>query len=276
MTLGVMWVRTIGTTSELVVASDSRVTGGKRWDHCPKIVPLQRGDCVLSFSGETDYAYPLILHALSTTGSWPDGANRRFPLENLRGLLVRVLNSALSDLDHGGLRDLPPDQTFLMLGGFSWKTQRWVIWRLEWSAERGTIRNRSVKVRSRNQIGAHTWTGDRSAVSEARERLSRLLKSRNKSLGRDGLDMEPLEVLRDVVREAGHPSVGGPLQLAKVYRHLNTRMFLVKWPDDEGNLRETLSGRFLLPAEMGTGLHSIDPDRPNVFSPEFAKDDGEA
>jgi hypothetical protein len=39
--------------------------------------------------------------------------------------------------------------------------------------------------------------------------------------------MGPFEVLRDVIREARCDSVGGPPQVAKVYRHLNTQFFAV-------------------------------------------------
>jgi hypothetical protein len=61
----------------MVVASDSRLCGGKVWDQCPKIFPIARGDCMMSFSGETDYAYPLAMHAVSTIDSRPPDLNRK-------------------------------------------------------------------------------------------------------------------------------------------------------------------------------------------------------
>ena len=44
MTLVAAWVRSVGTTQELVLATDSRLTGGHTWDCCPKILSLPRGD----------------------------------------------------------------------------------------------------------------------------------------------------------------------------------------------------------------------------------------
>ncbi len=33
MTLGIAWVRYIGSVKELIVTSDSRLSGGQFWDH---------------------------------------------------------------------------------------------------------------------------------------------------------------------------------------------------------------------------------------------------
>jgi hypothetical protein len=57
MTLGLAWIRVVGSVRELIVASDSRLAGGQWWDANPKTMLLPRSDCVLSFSGHTYDAY---------------------------------------------------------------------------------------------------------------------------------------------------------------------------------------------------------------------------
>lgn len=57
MTLGMAWLRTVGDVRELVIASDSRLSGGQYWDANPKIMLLPRSDAVLSFAGSTSDAY---------------------------------------------------------------------------------------------------------------------------------------------------------------------------------------------------------------------------
>src|SRR5450759_3690103 len=76
MTLGMAWVRTMGRTNELVVASDSRLSGGQFWDSNPKIVLLPRSDCVMSFAGSTNDAYPLMLQTYNAISMYPRGTNR--------------------------------------------------------------------------------------------------------------------------------------------------------------------------------------------------------
>ena len=61
MTLCAAWIRTVGKTKELVVASDSRLAGGIRWDGCPKIITFSRSDFVICFAGNTVDAYPFML-----------------------------------------------------------------------------------------------------------------------------------------------------------------------------------------------------------------------
>ena len=53
---------------ELLVASDSRLRGGYAWDAAPKLLRLPRGDSVLAFAGQTDFAYPLMLQAWNAGG----------------------------------------------------------------------------------------------------------------------------------------------------------------------------------------------------------------
>jgi hypothetical protein len=47
MTLCISWVRQVGSVTEMIVASDSRLSGGQFWDANPKILMLPRTDSVL-------------------------------------------------------------------------------------------------------------------------------------------------------------------------------------------------------------------------------------
>lgn len=265
-----MWVRSYGAASELVVVSDSRLSGGKTWDQSPKVFPLSRGDCMMSFSGETDYAYPLLLHAMNTIDAWEESRNRRYNLESLRGHLSRVLTSALAGIDYEGISPLDVgDQTILLLGGYSWWSRRWIIWSLRWDGRRRSFSHATLRTRASDQRGSIRWTGDSEAVGDAKKRLNLLLRQRGRTLREHGLNMEPVEIVRDIVREGRYRSIGGPLQIAKVYKHLNSRMFLVPWHDGT-EIAMTLGGRFLLPTEKSYGLASIDPERPDVFTADEA------
>lgn len=267
MTLGVMWVRSIKKNSELVAASDSRLTGGgKRWDNAPKILAPSRGDCLLSFAGETDYAYPLMLHAQTAVDSWSESRNRRYKLEDLHGYLKRILSEAAKGISYEGVSSLSRgDPTFLLLGGYSWWAKRWRIWRLTWNPSKGSFLSKEVKSQAKGQHELLAWVGDKLAVEAGHERFNRLRSSRT-DRSPEGINMEPLEVVRDVIRDDSVMSVGGPLQVAKCYQHLNNRFFLVSWTDDKHQTRRTLAGRFLLDTERDLELSEIDPDRPDVYT----------
>ena len=64
MTLVLAWTRKRGASEELVLASDSRLTGGFRFDEAPKLFPFPRGDCAMAFTGGSYFAYPLILQIM--------------------------------------------------------------------------------------------------------------------------------------------------------------------------------------------------------------------
>jgi hypothetical protein len=96
MTLSVAWVRTVNTVEELVFASDSRLRFGQAWDCCPKILTLPRTDCLISFAGDTHYAYPLMLQMNNAIDMYPPSRMRRVDIEDVRGHTLRVFNQMRS------------------------------------------------------------------------------------------------------------------------------------------------------------------------------------
>jgi len=251
VTISLAWVRKIGRVHELVLASDSRLAFGARWDCCPKILALPRRDAVLCFSGNTMYAYPVLLQVVAAVSQHPKLLSRGMDLYDLKGHLLRVLNSMVSlvhDLPTGTSTD--PDTTFL-LAGWSWKRNRFKVWLLHYDA---SIRRFTFKAANRwtglNKDKVLGFTGD--YKDEYKARLVALLRKKNK-LESGGFDMEPLEVLRDMLRDASLDAIGGSPQVMKVYRYSNYQPYAVFWPD-KATGRVALLGRPLLDYEQSTYL----------------------
>jgi hypothetical protein len=258
MTLGMAWIRSTGSVQELVVASDSRLSGGQCWDANPKIMLLPRSDCVISFAGNTNDAYPLMLQAYNAIAMFEDTAKRRSDITFLKGHLVRVFNHSrkfIGKLPHGQIHPDPPEAIF-MLAGYSWRQKCFRIWRLVYHSDIDRYTFHS----GRPEPYTIAFVGDKEAIAIARRRLNVLLKARGKP-NFDNLNMEPFEVLRDVIRSGDCHTVGGAPQVVKVYEHMNVAPIGVYWPDRAHGV-PTLLGRPLLPYERADwGL--IDPDKPD-------------
>jgi len=95
MTSVVAWERQVGALSEMVIASDSRLGGGERWDACAKIFDVGREDSVLAFAGHTWRALPLALQAVATTSSYNGSVLRTLDLPQFASHLENVLNVVL-------------------------------------------------------------------------------------------------------------------------------------------------------------------------------------
>jgi hypothetical protein len=258
MTLALAWLRKVKTIEELVIATDSRLRFGCAWDCCPKAFPLPRGDAAICFAGGTFYAYPLLLQIRSAVEFHSRSLSRAQDLADFKGHLLRIMNDMckqVGDLPVGHSEPDQPDADFL-LGGYSWKLKRFVVWSLYFNVhlKRFTFRP-AQKWRGVKGKRVFAIVGD--SLNEAKKRLISLLRSKGK-LAAGGFDMEPLEVLRDMIRERVDPSIGGPLQVVKVYRHLNASPYAVYWPSRRaGNV--TLFGRPLLKYER-TQCLVLDPD----------------
>lgn len=102
-----------------------------------------------------------------------------------------------------------------------------------------------------------------------RKRIFDLMKRKGKDVG-DGFDMEPFEILRDVIRNEEDFSIGGPIQIAKIYKHMNIMPLAVYWPS-KSNGKITFLGRQLLDYEFVPYL-ILDPD---TFETDNMKIDNE-
>ena len=264
MTLSVAWIRSVGAVEELVFASDSRLRGGQAWDCCPNIMTLPRTDCLISFAGETSYAYPLMLQMIRSIEFYPPSLNRRTDIAVAKGHTLRVFNQMrglIHELPVGD--DNPGDPaTLFLFGGFSWRRQDFRIWKLHYDQDIDKFTFRPTKSWKGQREGRKivTFAGD--AIDEAHERLVELLRRRRK-LTTSGFNMEPFEVLRDMIRSPDYPTIGGAPQVAKVYRYMRTQFFAVRWPDNIG-VPHALGRPALSYEKFETPI--IDPDSPAIHS----------
>ena len=223
MTLAAAWNCDAGPNKELVMATDSRLRAGYAWDCCPKIITMPRSDAVLCFAGSTEYAYPLLLQIPDAVDSFHKSRDRAQDLCDLKGHVIRVfdgMRAAFSDVVNGGSQPDDLDTQFL-LGGYSWLKKQFFIWKIRFDRQRKAFAFDSFSGRRL------VFAGD--AADEAKSRFAKLRLGRGDFRG-PPLDMEPFEVLRDMIRSGEHQTVGGPPQLVKVYEHMNTLPFVVRWP----------------------------------------------
>jgi hypothetical protein len=206
-----------------------------------------------------------MLQAYNAIKMYPPAEHRLLDIADLKGHLIRVFDHSrkfITGLPHGQSAPDNPDAIF-MFSGYSWKTHKFHIWRLHYDASIDGFSFRPTTEWSGGQEEtAHkliAFVGDRNAIADAKARLIGLLRERNK-LTTASLNMEPFEVLRDVIRGGLYPSVGGPIQLVKIYEHSNAVPVGVYWPNKSTGSISVL-GRPLMNYEtIPWGV--IDPDNP--------------
>lgn len=271
MTLTIAWVRKVGEVEEMVFCSDSRLRFGCSWDSCQKVFPLPRGDCAIAFAGDTNFAYPFINAAINAINFHRGSKRRQVDIFVAKSVLLTAINGMLDEL--GDFRDSQerfdePDLR-IILGGYSWQKKRFAIWKYQFDhtkyqfvvteprgwrnfQKKGALvilgePNSSPSANKRAHRNKDTPTPREHDVEAiAKEKLIELV-SKDKS-NTSTWDMEPFEVLRDILLGNLSPHVGGPPQLVKVYQHLNCQPFGVRWPSLRG--RVSLLGRMLPKGEI--------------------------
>ncbi|GAB7541407.1 hypothetical protein CS8_010700 [Cupriavidus sp. 8B] len=176
-------------------------------------------------------------------------------LDELKGHLLRMLNGMVDlihDLPHGC--EAEPDADFLF-GGWSWKANQFKIWKLHFDGSKKMFDFRPTTPQRDWGGKVLAFAGD--YRSEFMRRLTDLQKARG-VVGNVGFDMEPFEVLRDMLRDPSFDAIGGAPQMVKVYKYSATRPYAVIWPN--GDFKSVnLLGRPLLEYEQSDYL-VLDPD----------------
>ncbi|MBF9138618.1 MULTISPECIES: hypothetical protein [unclassified Stenotrophomonas] len=281
MTLSMAWIRSAGAQQELVFCSDSRLRWAGAWDACQKIFPLSRGDCAISFAGDTKFAYPFIHAAINAIELHRGSSRRQIDLFEAKSVLLNAINAMLSELREfcaGQDRFEEPDLR-LIFGGYSWKKKRFALWKFHFN--NGEREFRSAEISGWDGLGKNRTIvvlGDPNASPSTMRRAARTNESAvephedieaiaKRSLvdildsrglrDASGLNLEPLEVLRNLIRSNSSPYIGGAPQVVKVYQHMNVQPFGIKWPDASG--RVAVLGRIL---PVGEKLHVpvLDPE----------------
>lgn len=257
MTIAVAWVRTLEKgAEELIFCSDSRLSGGKRFDQCQKIFRFARTDAAICFAGGTDWAYPMIIAAIKAADLHVPSQTRSLSLAKFKSHVVNILNQMQREVHNFVHGENIPDVTFL-LGGYDWWKKCFRLWCLQFDKATQKFKaNERIGSNKFGALGKIEIAGDPEWSRAMRKGLRTLVQQR---YGKDmrqprsaRFNMEPFEAIRDLLRSCSvSDSIGGAPQSVKIYQYLNSTDVGIFWPQVDGG-RLFLSGRPLLDYERAT------------------------
>lgn len=287
MTIAIAWTRGKSPNEELVFVTDSRLSGdGRTFDACPKIQLLPRPDCAIAFAGSTNDAYPMMQQlSLAIDSHVPlKGSSLDLPIVRSHALKIfDIMSSTIaSGIRPASPGDAHPAAEFL-LGGYAWRKKKFELWRIAFdkqavrhvahapwfmgyspTAKYARLAQRNTLVEA---VGSIAFAGDQAPV--ALKRMKEMLKNRAPGKAYDPFDWEPLEIVRDMLRDPDRsPTIGGPPQVLKVHQYPSSEPIGVKWGPDKAKI--FLQGRECLGYER-TNRVVIDPDS-FVISAPFLSD----
>ncbi len=264
MTVAVGWIRKLKKTEELIIASDSRLCGGFRWDSCPKILTLPRNDVAIAFAGETGYAYPLMMQAYFASRETNQAMDRAIDLVKFNGFLLSQINAMQSEV-YSKADKADINENEFIVGGYSWMEQEFRLWRYRYNNFSKLFEKQEFDYSFEKKFGKIIFAGD--AKSILTKELINILHDKYgdnyAAYNGKGFDMEPFEALVSLLRKTTpEATIGGPPQLVKIYRHMNCKPLGVYWPvqvKEEPLKNRTLLGRKLFDTEQ-CDFSFIDPD----------------
>ena len=267
MSICCAWIRKVNNVEELVFISESRLRSFGSWDCNPKIFTFSRTDCILSFTGNTMFAYPMMIQLKNLIDLNSKIQSRHQKLTIFKGNILKILNDMLKYKSDYEL----PDVEFLF-GGYCWDSQKFRIWKFHYQKGINIFTHAEVNfwkgIKGKLKV---VFSGD--YIDIAKNNLINLLKEKGKLNNNASLDLEPLEVLRDMLldsdAEKKYPAIGGPLQMVKVYKSLNRVPFGVLW-NINNKEQITLFGN-VVKKSNNLGFPIIDPINLNYINTNIYK-----
>jgi hypothetical protein len=255
MTVAMAWVGGDSRRGEhLYLASDSRVSGGGTMDACPKIFTLPRSDAALCFAGVTTAAYPLMLQIANAIAAHGPSRDRSMDVTYLKSHVVRLCSDMIARF-RGASGEFKSHEVQFILAGFSWLTNDFKLWTIDYSASTRQFEAREGR-NFHDRLRKAIFVGDQGTA------LRSLVMRQLQSTTGPQWCLEPFAILATRLRSVGPAeTIGGPPQLIRIARHMNTRVFSVRWKDEA-----TIYGRPLFGYER-VDYWSIDPFSGQIFSP---------
>lgn len=284
MTITIAWVRQVRNYQELIFASDSRLSGDSNYfDCCPKILTLGRHHCAIAFGGATNQAFPLMLQLANTMNSHDPLKIGAVDVTTTRTHALKVFDIMYSMLTADPLITPPQngpdidDNLCFVFGGFDWIKKTFELSSVNYSRSLSKFkadpafwlfynlnRDRFAYRRTKSYEAIQpasqiAFAGDQ--ADNAKEKLIALLSGKYSRNGAQfkGLNWEPFEVIRDMLRDDKRcHTIGGAPQVVKVHQHMNAYPYAVYWPNRASD-KIFLHGRPCLDFErLNTWV--LDPD----------------
>lgn len=215
MTLCVGWIRKLPKSEEICLASDSMFTGGgSRLPIAPKLFPLLRGDCAIACAGNTGYTMPLvehINHAIEINGPIKD---RAYDFYHFAHLVEDVVNSCLlREKEEQENERVGPDFS-MILAGFSWENKKPLLYTITFDEK---IEKMVAKPAATSALGVPIAViGDYELIPKVKWKIHQSFERAGIKEGRI-VGYEPLDVIIEYINDGTIDSVGGHLQMLKIY-----------------------------------------------------------
>ncbi len=230
MTLCIGWIRKLSKSEEICIAADSMFTGGgSRLPVAPKLFLMQRGDCAIACAGNTGYTMPLvehINHAIEINGPIRD---RAYDFLHFVHLVEDIVNSCLAREREEQINEQVGPDFSMILAGYSWMEKKPLLYTILFDKKSEKMK----AIRAKTIMGSPVAViGDYNLIPKVRRKIH-LAFDKATNNGEGAFGYEPLYVLNEYINNREIESVGGHLQMLKIYPFLKVLPIGFFYPNEK-------------------------------------------
>lgn len=228
MTLCVGWIRKFKKSEEICLAADSCFSGGQRFMAAPKVFPLPRKDCAIACAGDTNYSMPIVDHIVHAMEINKQLIDRAYDFLDVVHLVEDIINRCLYEEKEEQENEEEGPGFTMILAGYSFQENESRLFIISY--------NKHLKKMKANK--APTIIGTQVAVIGDFELIPQVKVDIHKAFEKDGIKKggifgyQPLDVLQKYIDKPEITTVGGHLQMLKIYPFAQVLPIGFFYPDE--------------------------------------------
>ena len=216
MTLSVSWIRTVGRMQELIFASDSRYRSFGAWDCAPKLFELHGTGGIVGLSGDTEVALAIVCQLQNAINQYAPFADGAVDITHVIGHFLSLMNNMGREIsDKKGFTEYFSSvgiKAGFIVGGYSHVHQCFKMAHILYRRKSDAFVRRPPIRRYKSAAGTFHYVRsaaaskikkppDVTSVCVIGDYIDECLNRLSGRVGtKDALDMEPLQVLVEMLR----------------------------------------------------------------------------
>lgn len=228
MTLCIGWIRKFKKSEEISLVADSCFSGGQRFMAAPKVFPLPRKDCAIACAGDTTYSMPIVDHIVHSIEINKPLMDRAYDFLDIVHLVEDITNRCLYEEKEVQESEEEGPGFTMILAGYSFQEKESRLFIISY--------NKNLKKMKANK--APTIMGTQVAIIGNDDLIPQVKRKIYLAFEKDGIKRgdtfgyQPLKVLQKYIDNPKVTTVGGHLQMLKVYPFAQVLPIGFYYPDE--------------------------------------------
>lgn len=211
------------------MAADNCFSGGQRFMAAPKVFPLPRKDCAIACAGDTNYSMPIVNHIVHAMEINKPLIDRSYDFLDVVHLVEDITNRCLYEEKEEQTNEEEGPGFTMILAGYSLQEKESRLFIISYNKHLKKMKANKAPTIMGTQVAV---IGDYGLIQRVKCNIHQAFEKAGIKRG-DAFGFQPLDVLQEYIDNPKITTVGGHLQMLKIYPFAQVLPIGFFYPDEK-------------------------------------------